>query len=774
MNFQWILIAIFAVALLSGIVKALFRPMLKNTLRLLCVPVAFLLTFILQVCGLFQLAVSKLIGLLDLASMLPGYDSVIEVLIAFCSTLLSPTLFVAVFFLILWILRLVHVNLVARFIEKRRVRAEKEELKLEIKEEKKKVKEAIRENEKILEQAEEKGGEKSIETIIAENYKAPDNDEIEEMVEARVEREKKAKKKAGFFKETKEKKAISVVSGAVSAFLIMGVAMMPVFHTMSALSSVTEGIRSSDADDSQIYQIVEVLDNHIVEPYEASFVTQLYRSLALEDLMNFTVRAGGRIVLDNGKAVYIDDVMKTFLTHGVSAAAQLTSGKSNQEKLPEDLGVLTGDPLVVSVLADSLSTLMQGVEAPEVSGDEDIVNSLVAGIINHYKTADKEIIAKDLESIDEMLVVLIDSGMLNTLVSGGDVDFESMLADGDLLGDLLSSMASLSAFPPVVSTTFTMGIDLLAGTLQIPEGDAEAYDILMRHIHESVIGDTAKSFNMSAVERFMKNCSESGKKADAYGAEDADGYAEFLEYFVHWSKIQMAFASGSEDLSLGYLTLEIGSQTYMYDASSRKISVIDPAASEHADKISPIADLIHYLAKSNPSKTMDMTGLEALLATFNGSEASEALCAKLLNKDTFVSNGVTIEKMKAAMEFDDWTEAEKEADGALCAEIVSSLLGLMDTLDTAGNSEVTGMIDQFGSLGKTMDLMAETSCLKELPPLLLEGLVKNDMFSQYLSPSLVNQINDKVQNDPDISYEAYMSNLANTVKILVESAGGVK
>lgn len=774
MNFQWILIAIFVASLLSGIVKAMFRPMLKNVLRLVCVPVAFLLTFILQALGLFQLIMTKAVALANLASYIPGMESLVEVLIAFCSTLLSPILFVSVFFLILWFLRILHVNLIAKFIQKRIEKVEKEELKLEIKAEKKRVKESIRENEKLLEEAEQNEGEKSVEAIIAENYKAPDDDEIEKMVEERVEREKKAQKKAGFFRESSEKKAISVVSGAVSAFLVLGISLMPVFYTMSVLSSATDGIRNSDADDSMIYQTVEVFDNHFVEPYEESFVAQLYRSLGLEDLMNSTVRLGGRLVLDDGRVVYVDDVMKTFLTHGVSAAAQLTSGKSSQENLPEDIGVLTTDPFVSSVLADTIHVLMQDVETPAVSGEDDIVGGLAAGIVDHYKTVDAATISNDLGAIGDTLVVFVDSGLLNTLMSGGEFDPNTLISDKELLGDLLSSMSGLSVFAPVVSTAFTSGIDMLGSVLQIPADDAEAYDILMEHIYESVTGDTVASFNMTSVKNFVKNCAASGKKANNYASTDPEGYANFLAYYAHWTKVQMAFASGSEDLSLGYFTLEVEGTTYMYDSSKRTFSAIDVASDENAKKVSPIRDLIHYLAQ-NSSTTMTVEGLNTLLAGFEGSEDGKAVATRLLDKENFVSKAVTVEKMQASTEFDDWTEEEKEKDGRLCAEIISSLLGLMSNFESAGSgsSDMNAMLDQFEVLGKTMDLMAETSCLKELPPLLLEGLVKNDMFSQYITPSIVNQINETVQNDPDICYADYMKSLASTIKILIDSIGGI-
>ena len=72
MNFQWLLIACFAAELIKGISAAITRPLLKNVLRLLCIPVAFVITFILHTLGLFQSISTSWFTNSEIASILEG------------------------------------------------------------------------------------------------------------------------------------------------------------------------------------------------------------------------------------------------------------------------------------------------------------------------------------------------------------------------------------------------------------------------------------------------------------------------------------------------------------------------------------------------------------------------------------------------------------------------------------------------------------------------------------------------------------------------------
>ena len=83
MDFQWILLALFMIAIVRNVAKSLRNPMLKNFLRLMSIIVAFLITFILQVAGLFQNIIGDLVGKLELAAKLPEYEGLVSTAIGY-------------------------------------------------------------------------------------------------------------------------------------------------------------------------------------------------------------------------------------------------------------------------------------------------------------------------------------------------------------------------------------------------------------------------------------------------------------------------------------------------------------------------------------------------------------------------------------------------------------------------------------------------------------------------------------------------------------------
>ena len=796
MNFQWILLSFFAVALLWGIVQAITKPMIKNVLRLISVPVAFLLTFLMQIMGVFQFAVKLLIGLIDLSKFAPGLelDLTSGMILGLIGQVLSPVLFLFTFFAWLLLLRLVHVNFLVRYINKQREKAAKRALKKRIREEKA---EALMR----AEQSEERRAkilEKDPDAHLPYELKnIPDEYEIEEMIEDRVRKEERKLKRRGFFKESSEQKSISVVCGAVSAFLIFAIVMMPVFYTMSIVNTVKDSVLNSDSEDSLVYKVVDVADKHILTPYNDSFIIELYDSMALIDLMNYTVRAGGRIVLDKDRVIYADDILKGTVGSFAGVATELTSATPDAEKLSEHLDVILTNPVIVSTAASIIPTLLKDVEVPKAE-EGNVLAGLLPGIVDHYKNIDEEGITNDLLAISDVIVVVAKQGIIIQSVSG-EFKPESLLEDKQVIGDLLGSMAGLSVFEPVIGETLKYGVDMLGGVLGVPADNAAAYDVFMTHLLEGVNGAESTSFDMAKVEDFIVNCVENGEgKVFTYAAVDPEGSEAFLEYFMHWAAVQNAFMHSSEDRSLAYFTMNIGDKLYICDRADitnvdsindmKKITlsvVSDPAADEYKNKISPLADLVHYLAQKS-SASIDEAGLKTLLGEYALSSSDE-VCVEVANRlqdrDTFVSKGVTkinlVNSLNFGSEDDEWTVEERKADAELCVEIIFNLLDMMKSLGAAapveeggegkGTESIELLLDQFVVLGTTMDLMMDTSCMNKLPPLMLEGLVKHEMFSKFMTPSIVNQINDKIQNDPNLTYADYMESLVDTFKIALKT-----
>lgn len=792
MNFQWILLALFAVALLWGIVRALMKPMLENILRAACIPVAFIITFIIQIIGVFPFLIRKGIELLGYLNILEMFKDTSEFLIASIVTLLSPALLVTVFLIVLLVLNTVHVTLIMKFLNSRAKRLAKKDFKIRVKMEKEDALKRARASEERIAELREKG-----QLMDNGDYILPDEDEIEDLAEERVEREKRSRSRLGFFRESTEQKALSIVAGAVSGFLIFAILMMPVFHGMSFLSSVTDGIKNTETEESIVYQLVDVTDKHLVEPYKNSFVIQLYDSVALVDLMNYTVRAGGRVQLQSGELVYADDIVKNLTKHSIGAAVEMTAPVPDTERLSENLKVITSDPLIVSTLTDALMTFLKDFEVPEGGGEEgDILGDMLGDIISHYKNADRDMIAGDLAAITDTVVVLTEKGVFATLVSGQEFDPSFLMESKEDLTDVLVAMSGLSVFDPVIGGTLELGVNMLGSTLGAPADSKTAYDIYMQHLLEAVGSMDGTTLNLPAVEAFVEGCGSSAtNKVVDYAAEDPEGFEAFLAYMTQWSGVQKVFMSASEDKSLAYFTMNVNGNLYILDmgdiskvedlADMKKATIIlvsDPADEDYLNKISPVAELVHYLTV-NSSLEINEESLKTLLGAYASSEADEVsreVAGRLLDRETFTSAGVTVEKMVESLDFEDWTDEEKENDIGVCVDIV---FNFMDMLESLGASAPTpaeegsapsvdgtaAMLDQFVMLGTTMDLMTQTSCMKDLPPLMMDALVKNEMFSKILTPSIVNQINDKVQNDPDITYAEYMESLVGVFKLALKA-----
>ncbi|MBO7170338.1 MAG: hypothetical protein J6W28_04080 [Clostridia bacterium] len=247
---------------------------------------------------------------------------------------------------------------------------------------------------------------------------------------------------------------------------------------------------------------------------------------------------------------------------------------------------------------------------------------------------------------------------------------------------------------------------------------------------------------------------------------------------AHWEKVQSAFAHASEDRSYGYFTIEINGEWYVYDKNDKTIRLYTEELKDYKDKISPIAGIINALTSRSTNKRLTRDNLYTILTAYVASATdpvSVELANRILAKENFVSRAVTVEKMLAATDFTDWTEEERAEDSRLCVSIIVKLVGLMDHLSSFESEEgiegAMDMLDEFHLLGETMDTMQETSCIKNLPPLLLEAVVKHEIFEAYMKPSIAFQINDIVENN-EKTYAACMDQIAGVLKWAVNSFGG--
>ena len=833
MDLQWILLALFLVAIVWGVTKSFSVSMLRNTLRLGSVVVSFLITFGLQLGGVFQNAVATVLNMINLASMLPGLESAAGLINGLASTLVSPIIFVLVFLLILWVLRIV-IYFVVRGIEKSQAKKmQNAECKMQNEEpapaEEAPVEEAPAEEapaeaapaeaapaEETTEEApaekvqsaecsaqsdecvvpaeeapaEEAPAEEATEEAHAEE--APAEEATAEPVAAVEEtpaepasvaepapekpgkaKKEKKKKKPVFYPECAWKRIVSIACGVVSGVLILSVLLMPTFYIMSVATSATDPIETSDADDSQVYQIVDVVNEYVVGPYSNSFVAGFYDAIGLSGLMNYTTRAGGKITLENGTVVYADDVLKGIITHGVSAAAQITSAKSECADIKGDVNAIISDPMVSSLLADVLMGVIADLEMEEPA-EEDLMGGLINNFVDYYKNADKATIEKDIQALGGAVGVLAESRILAALISG-NADLEVMLEDEEILGDVVEAISGLSAFGPTVEGAFELGIEILGETLQIPANDAEAYDIFMEELLTQMVKSDSTEFKSNTIKYYVYTIAQNGGRTSSL----VSGHKMFISYVAHWEKVQSAFAHASEDKTYGWFTIDINGITYIYDKTNKTIiTITDENREQYKDYISPVAGVVNALTLKSGTAKLTRDNLYTILNAYVSSTADAAsleVANRILAKDGFVSHAVTVEKMLAATNFTDWTDEEKAKDSRLCVDIIMDLLGLMDSLGNMDTSEgiegALDLVDQFGTLGATMDVMKQTSCINQLPPLLIEGLVKNEMLSTYMKPSIAFQINNIVENN-NKSYADCMNQIAVNIRWAITTFGG--
>ncbi len=768
MHFEWLLLAFFLVAIIIETVKSFSRSMLKNTLRLGALVLAFLITFILQVCGVFQ-GIVKSTRLTDIIlksvnfEAFPGLQGAADLICGLVSTLISMIFFIIVFLVLRMILRIV-VHYVVQVIEKKQ-------------EEKAVALEAAKNSAPVLdEEKSDETVEKAVtedEIVAEEVVKDEPVKETKKPVKEKKEKTKKKKKHGFMYHECAWKKSISIGSGVLSGILTLAILLMPMTYLMSLVTTTTQMVDDTDAVDSPVYKVVQVLDEHVVYPYRDSFVTGLYNTFGLSDLMIYTAKSGGKIELDNGKTVYADDVLKNVLAHGMSAYAQLTSETSTHEQLGDDISAVLADPMVESIFADVIMALMDDVNTEEMAGGEDL--GFVTNFVNYYKEADKATITNDVRVLGNVLEVLVEDGILDVLMSE-NLEFSTLMTDEESFGDLVEAISGLSAFAPTVESVFEFGIDLLGEALYIPSDDAEAYDNFMEDLLQKMQRDSSTAFNINAIRYFVYNCANNGVKVGPNNG--IQGYGQFMAYEAQWEKIQSAFAHASEDQTFGYFTMEINGEWYVYDKNTKDIvKITSENESSFQEKRSPVAGLINALTlRSAKGITSDnLYDILSSYATSTNDAVSRELASRMLNRAEFVSKAVTVEKMIKELNFNSWTEADKAADSRICASIITKIIALVEDLGSIGSIEsvdsILRVIDEFQVLGEVMDKMKETTCIKGLPSLLIEGIIKNEMFADYMKPAIAFQINNIVENT-DKTYAESMNQIASILKLAINTIGG--
>lgn len=706
MDFQWIMLAFLLVFMIMGSVKAMWGSFLKNMLRLACVPVAFLLAWIIQLTGGFQAIVNSVVAPL-MKNLIEGelsHDT--EAFItATASTLASTILFGLTFLLFLMIFRIV-AKVIYKNISKK-------------------------------EEKDENG--------------------------------KPKKEKFGL-------RFVSILSGAMCGFLILGVMLMPLFYVMDLASSASSLAQKSECDDSQIYRVLDVIDEDIVQPYEKGITTNIYKYTSILPLMNATTSLGGKIVTETGDKAYATNTIKALLSSGGDIVITLQSKKADGANLSADIKNLFSDPIILSVVADFAMSKIENMELDEEKAHTDLLSALSMTMKGHYAGEDKKQFSNDIHAFGDAIACLNDYDHLiplftnkNTVSGLGD-----LINDQECLEETVHILTDVSSYDALLETVYEFEIESICEMLDIPNDDSEAYDVLIEHLVGALNSVEVGSVSVENVGYFASRFADSGESLETIFEANKSSYDKTLynnwnKYQKAWRSVQDAFSASCEDTSLGAIWIEYNGNKYFYDGTAHVWSKGDQVA----DKYSPVSPLCQYLVtmalKREGEVTEDLL-IQWLKAYTDDSSASSALAKKIVNKEGFVSSAVTYEKMLAAADFKSWDEESRRKDSKLIVQVIMKLKGVAEGLassDPAEDNYITTVIGHLGTLGEAMDLMYETTCVKELPTYLTEGMLQNETFRKYINAGVVRELNNAVKDHDNMTYTSFMHSIRGIISLVL-------
>lgn len=728
MDYQWLLLAFLFVFIVVGTVKALWHPLIKNVLRLACVPLAFLLTWIIQLCGGFSAISSAIVPAIvrsfnDFSEM-PDTEAFLT---ASISSLVTICLFGIVFIVFLVLLRCIAVRIVFNIITR-----------------------------------------KSKETEDKNDGSEGKNEEKRENI--------------GF-------KALSLLSGALGGFLILGVMLMPMFYIMDLISSATSTVRNSECDDSSLYCAIEVIDNNIVLPYENAITTKIYKNTGISGLMNATSSLGGNFVTESGEKANARDSLKILLSSGVDAAISVQSSKANAENLSNDIDALLSDPALMGIVSELVMTNTDTFFAVDENGEETVGDVVLSSLKDHYLQADKQIVSNDIRVLGDAIIYLHGEKVLTSVKIGsnGVEGLDAIINNDAVLEGTVRILTGISSYDMLLEYIYEYEIESVSDILGIPQDDKEAYDLLIEHLLSAVNSVEKDSFSVEDVEIFAEKFASNGLPITSIDfsdkSEGSDGmlYQEWKSYKDAWMSIHDAFSASCEDTTIGNIWIVSDGAMYFYYGET----YVWEERAEIPEDYSPISSLCQYLASKAVSADKEVTKntLITWLADFEeeNTGASSALAVKLLNENEFESNAVTLEKMLASSDFKSWDGETKLQDSRLILKIWSKIRTVAENIPaddgTHDKEYVSKLIAQFGVLGEAMDLMHETSCITDLPEHLTQGLLQNDMFRNYINAGIITELNEAVKEDENMSYTSFMYSLKSLISLVIDkldNVGGAK
>ena len=701
MDFQWITFALLLVFLILGAVRAIWGSFLKNLLELACIPLAFLLAWIIQLVGGFQ-AIAELIVSPIMKNMIQGelsHDTSVFIT-ASAASLIATVFFILVFVLLLVVLQTVAVKVILPRIKK-------------------------------------------------------DENETEKL----------------------GKKAISCLAGALGGFLVLGVILMPVFYIMDIADSASPIVRELECDDSQVYRAFDVIDKELVSPYEKGVATLAYKYTGISYVMSSTASLGGKMVAESGEKEYAADSLKTVISSGADILITLQSKNANGEHLNDDVKGLFSDPIISNVVTDLAIMGIDKMEVDQEKAHTDLLAALSLTLKEHYANIERKQVANDIHAFGDAIVCLNDYDHLIPLLANKNAvsGLDEIITDQECLEETVHILTAASAYDDLLETVYEFEVESICKMLEIPYDDNEAYTFLIEHLLDALNAVEADSISINDAGYFAKKFADSGRPLDTiYELDgpsfDKDLYQNWNKYQKAWRTVQDAFSAACEDTSLGAIWLEYEGKMYFYDGTTYVWTESDRIA----DRYSPISPLCQYLVSLAVDRDGEIT--ESVLVSWlkayeSSSEESVALARKIANKESFKSSAVTYEKMLGAADFSTWDEESRQNDSKLIIQIIIKLKTVAEGISNTSTEDenyVRSITDQLGTLGESLDLMYETSCVKDLPLQLTQGMLQNDTFRKYINAGVVRELNEAVKNHEQMTYTSFMYSIKGIISLVID------
>ncbi len=725
MNLDLIFTAVLASALLFGIVKALYRPMIKNLFRLATIPIAFALSLLLQKVGLYKLIGDSIIGALPI-SLNAGLDSADTNAFINASVLsfISPVFFVLGFIIFLALLRWLVLPLILGGFFK------------------KKGKKGKKNKDKKIKNAHKNG---VVGTIV------------------------------------------SAVCGAACGFLIFGILLMPMFYTLDfAYSAVSIVEEEQSYDDSNLYRTLKVVDEEFVSPLKNGITMNAYKYTGISALMNKTADGMITIRTELGEEVTVQQTINKIVKNGVSAVVMLQSDNGDDEKFADSVNALVNDPMIVSVLADVVKNEARALNG-EIREEESLINSVVDSFGSHYSQVDKDQLVRDIRDVVGVVVYLNEEKMITELIEEGTRSeaLEYMTSSREILTETMTLVSDISIFDQLAELLYEEELGVLNEMLGIPETDEEAYDTLIANILLNMNDKSIGYADIALVDKFVVDMASSGKTITSISTEEEKAlYKNWKAYENHWKGFQGVFSAAGEDRTYGYVWyIADNGNMYFFDSASYTWNQADTIGEKYATSsplcqyLTEVMIAVRYDAEGNDiEKEITAEDLKTYLNAYSAMTEpdptqTKVIASRLTNKTGFVSKAVTLNKLRENTHFEAWDNITKKEDVKHLTDIILNISALSEGLQKAdANADqafIVSFMNEFDVLGEVLDTMGKTYCMKDVPSLLLEGLMQDESIREYLSAGVIYDLNESVNNG-DMTYSSFLKTLKGMLKLVVD------